>query len=76
MPPSQAAMCSALAIAAPSPPPPFPAHLEPRPSFDFIIAPLAHPRQRRTFSRGQCTRPGAFTRSDLVLSSDGVCVCV
>eukprot|EP00112_Aurelia_sp_Birch-Aquarium-sp1_P010012 Seg2160.4 transcript_id=Seg2160.4/GoldUCD/mRNA.D3Y31 product="Protein arginine N-methyltransferase 5" protein_id=Seg2160.4/GoldUCD/D3Y31 len=35
--------------------------------FDFICTPLAHPRFKREFEKDAPPRPGAFTRSDLLL---------
>ena len=41
--------------------------------YDFICIPLVHPRFRREFIAGPAkTRPGAFTRSDMLLSSQGM----
>lgn len=38
--------------------------------YQFIVAPIVHPRFRREFLHGKALhRPGAFTRSDLVLST-------
>ena len=39
--------------------------------FDFICAPICHPRYRREFLDPVPNRTGAFTRSDLVLPSQG-----
>lgn len=40
--------------------------------YDFISVPLAHPRFGREHVEGKAKeRPGAFTRSDLLLSSSG-----
>ena len=39
-------------------------------SFDFITAPLVHPRYKREFFRWCPERPGPLTRSDMVLSSE------
>ena len=38
-------------------------------SFDFISAPLVHPRYKREFFDPKFTRPGPTTRSDKVISS-------
>eukprot|EP00795_Rhopilema_esculentum_P001486 gene1486-15920_t len=35
--------------------------------FDFICAPIAHPRFKREYEKDAPIRPGAFTRSDLLL---------
>ncbi|KAG8249111.1 Protein arginine N-methyltransferase 5 [Homalodisca vitripennis] len=44
--------------------------------FDFICVPISHPRFRREFLRGPSkNRDSAFTRSDLVLSSEVVAKC-
>lgn len=41
-------------------------------SFDFISVPLSHPRYKREFFSGPSKeRDSPFTRSDLVLSSEG-----
>ncbi|XP_068672225.1 protein arginine N-methyltransferase 5-like isoform X3 [Montipora foliosa] len=42
---------------------------EPIERFDFICVPICHPRYRREFLDPVPNRTGAFTRSDLVLSS-------
>ena len=41
------------------------------PRFDFICVPICHPRYRREFLDPVPNRSGAFTRSDLVLPSQG-----
>ncbi len=40
-------------------------------SFDFVSAPLVHPRFRRAFGKDGFTRNTPFTRSDMLLSSAG-----
>ncbi|GIX84529.1 protein arginine N-methyltransferase [Caerostris extrusa] len=41
--------------------------------YNFIVAPIVHPRFRREFFAGKArNRLGAFTRSDLVLSTQGI----
>jgi protein arginine N-methyltransferase 5 len=45
-------------------------------SFDFVSAPLVHPRFRRAFGKDGFTRNTPFTRSDMLLSSAGACLCL
>ena len=40
--------------------------------FDFICAPLANPKFKREFDKYAPARPGAFTRSDLLLPGSGM----